>query len=73
MVEAAGGRRARCHRASSGRKPPGSITIEQLLALNEEIRALVRAGVPLERGLLGGRAEPARRAGPDHTRAGDPA
>jgi type II secretory pathway component PulF len=30
---------------------PGSITIEQLLALNEEIRALVRAGVPLERGL----------------------
>ena len=35
-----------------GPKPPGSITIEQLLALNEEIRALVRAGVPLERGLL---------------------
>jgi general secretion pathway protein F len=33
-------------------KAPGSITIEQLLALNEEIRALVRAGVPLERGLL---------------------
>ncbi len=33
-------------------KSPGSITIEQLLALNEEIRALVRAGVPLERGLL---------------------
>jgi type II secretory pathway component PulF len=29
-----------------------SITIEQLFALNEEIRALVRAGVPLERGLL---------------------
>ncbi len=35
-----------------GQKPPGSITIEQLFALNEEIRALVRAGVPLERGLL---------------------
>ena len=34
-----------------GPKAPGSITIEQLLALNEEIRALVRAGVPLERGL----------------------
>jgi type II secretory pathway component PulF len=34
------------------RKPPGPITIEQLLALNQEIVALVRAGVPLERGLL---------------------
>jgi type II secretory pathway component PulF len=34
-----------------GAKAPGSITVEQLLALNEEIRALVRAGVPLERGL----------------------
>jgi general secretion pathway protein F len=34
-----------------GPKAPGSITIEQLLALNEEIRALVHAGVPLERGL----------------------
>ncbi len=33
-------------------KPTGSITIDQLLALNEEIAALVRAGVPLERGLL---------------------
>jgi type II secretory pathway component PulF len=37
--------------AEFGPKAPGSITIEQLLALNEEIRALVRAGVPLERGL----------------------
>jgi type II secretory pathway component PulF len=35
-----------------GSRPPGPITIDQLLALNEEIRALVRAGVPLERGLL---------------------
>jgi type II secretory pathway component PulF len=35
-----------------GPKASGSITIEQLFALNEEIRALVRAGVPLERGLL---------------------
>ena len=35
-----------------GAKPPGPITIDQLLALNEEIIALVRAGVPLERGLL---------------------
>ena len=34
------------------RRPPGPITIEQLLALNQEIVALVRAGVPLERGLL---------------------
>jgi general secretion pathway protein F len=32
--------------------PRGPITIDQLLALNEEIAALVRAGVPLERGLL---------------------
>jgi general secretion pathway protein F len=33
-------------------KPTGPITIDQLLALNEEIAALVRAGVPLDRGLL---------------------
>ncbi len=31
--------------------PAGSITIDQLLALNQEIVALVRAKVPLERGL----------------------
>jgi general secretion pathway protein F len=30
----------------------GPISIEQLLALNEEIAALVRAGIPLDRGLL---------------------
>ena len=35
-----------------GARPLGPITIDQLLALNEEITALVRAGVPLERGLL---------------------
>jgi type II secretory pathway component PulF len=35
-----------------GVRPLGPITIDQLLALNEEIAALVRAGVPLERGLL---------------------
>ena len=35
-----------------GRNRHGAITVEQLFALNEEIRALVRAGVPLERGLL---------------------
>jgi general secretion pathway protein F len=33
-------------------KSPGSITIEQLIALNDEIAALVRSGIPLERGLL---------------------
>lgn len=33
-------------------KPMGPISIDQLLALNEEIAALVRAGVPLDRGLL---------------------
>jgi type II secretory pathway component PulF len=32
--------------------PPGSITIDQLLAINDEIAALIKAGVPLERGLL---------------------
>ena len=30
---------------------PGPITLDQLLALNDEIAALVRAGIPLERGL----------------------
>jgi len=30
----------------------GSITIEQLIALNDEIAALVRAGIPLQRGLM---------------------
>ncbi len=35
-----------------GARQARAITIEQLFALNEEIRALVRAGVPLERGLL---------------------
>src|ERR1700722_3718079 len=35
-----------------GAKPASAITVEQLFALNEEIRTLVRAGVPLERGLL---------------------
>ena len=39
-------------RAELGMEPPGSITIEQLIALNDEITALVRAGVPLERGLV---------------------
>jgi type II secretory pathway component PulF len=33
-------------------KSAGSITIEQLVALNDEIAALVRSGIPLERGLM---------------------
>jgi type II secretory pathway component PulF len=33
-------------------RPAGSITLDQLLALNEEIAALVRAGLPLGRGLV---------------------
>jgi general secretion pathway protein F len=33
-------------------RPPGPISIDQLVALNEEIAALVRAGIPLDRGLL---------------------
>jgi type II secretory pathway component PulF len=32
--------------------PAGAITIDQLLALNDEIAALIRAGVPLDRGLI---------------------
>lgn len=37
-------------------KPSSAITLDQLIALNDEIAALVRAGVPLEQGLkaLGG-------------------
>ncbi len=38
--------------AEDSRSPQVSITIDQLLALNTEMAALVRAGVPLERGLL---------------------
>ena len=30
----------------------GSVTLDQLIALNDEMTALVRAGVPLERGLI---------------------
>jgi len=45
-----------------GAAVPGAVTIEQLIALNDEIVALVRAGVPLERGLLG-LARPAGRLG----------
>ncbi len=30
----------------------GSVTLDQLIALNDEMMALVRAGVPLERGLI---------------------
>jgi general secretion pathway protein F len=42
--------------AFANSKPPAAITLDELLALNEEISALVRAGVPLEQGLaaLGG-------------------
>ena len=38
--------------ASSGAGGTRPVTIDQLTALNEEIVALVRAGAPLERGLL---------------------
>ena len=49
-----GGRRGRrtMSGAERGEKPSGPITLDQLLALNEEIAALVRAGLPLGRGLL---------------------
>ncbi len=32
--------------------PGGSVTIDQLIALNDEMAALIRSGVPLERGLV---------------------
>jgi type II secretory pathway component PulF len=35
----------------------GRISIDELAALNDEIGALVRAGVPLDRGLLGAGGE----------------
>lgn len=35
-----------------GSRPAGPITVDQLGALNDEIAALIRAGVPLERGLV---------------------
>jgi general secretion pathway protein F len=35
-----------------GSNAPRSISLEQLLALNEEIGALIKAGIPLERGLM---------------------
>ena len=37
----------------SGPSGAGRISIDELAALNDEIAALVRAGVPLDRGLLG--------------------
>lgn len=42
--------------ATGGRQNGAAVTLEQLAALNDEMAALVRAGVPLERGLgaLGG-------------------
>ncbi len=37
--------------SSSESSRVGAVTLEQLIALNDEIAALVRAGVPLEHGL----------------------
>ena len=37
---------------SESRPSGGSVTLDQLIALNDEMVALVRAGVPLERGLI---------------------
>ena len=36
---------------TGGKSNAGAITLEQLVALNDEMAALVRVGVPLERGL----------------------
>ncbi len=45
----------------AGQRPVESIGLEQLVALNDEIAALVRCGIPLERGLLdAGRDLPGR-------------
>lgn len=38
--------------ADSGARPGAAITIGQLIAINDEMAALVHAGVPLDRGLL---------------------
>ena len=37
---------------SGDRSAAGSLSLEHLIALNDEIAALIRAGLPLERGLL---------------------
>ena len=37
---------------SESRSSGGSVTLDQLIALSDEMAALVRAGVPLERGLI---------------------
>ena len=49
---------------------PGPISVHELAALNEEIAALVRAGVPLDRGLLRAGGELSRRAPANHPGAG---
>ncbi len=47
--------------SGSHRERKSSISLDQLLALNDEIAALVRAGIPLERGLTElGRAAPGK-------------
>lgn len=46
------------------RKRAGSISVDQLLALNDEIAALVRAGIPLEKGLAELASETPGRLGP---------
>jgi type II secretory pathway component PulF len=38
-------------RADGDRKTNGALSLERLLALNEEVAALVRAGIPLDQGL----------------------
>ena len=40
-----------------GQGGAGRISIDELAALNDEIAALVRTGVPLDRGLLGAGTE----------------
>ena len=54
--EAVSTRRESTPVASSASGSPPAVTLEQLIALNEEMAALIRAGVPLEQGLaaLGG-------------------
>ena len=48
---------------SQAAAPFGAISLTDLAALNDEIAALVRAGVPLERGLTGGSSDLPRRLG----------
>jgi type II secretory pathway component PulF len=57
--------------SGSGTAKGGGIALEDLIALNDEIAALVRAGVPLERGLIDAGGDLRGRLGAIATALGD--